>query len=363
MDLLASGPQTSGVPPSDHNIEWYRTPLPSALSSKLHTLSDAQGAVQTLGFLSILASCAASAVYFASTPYHSATVLSVLLYGLVSNFLINGMHELGHGTVFKTPALNAIFLRIVSFLGWLHPDMFFSSHLRHHRFTQNPPHDLENPMPIVLTLRGFLSFGFVNISGLVEALTQTVRAAVGLYPTGHLGWLPEWEEVCYPATLPQARAPAQRWAAFMLAGHAGIAALGLWQGCAVLPLLLSCGPFLNGWLFWLCNSTQHVGLQPGVADFRLNTRSFYLHPVLSFLYWRMNYHTEHHMWPRVPCYHLAELHQAIKHDLPPTPNGLVGVWTAIAGALKKQELDKGACTVELPAKRACSVELPDKKGD
>jgi fatty acid desaturase len=102
-------------------------------------------------------------------------------------------------------------------------------------------------------------------------------------------------------------------------------------------VLLSLGPFFNGWLFWLCNSTQHVGLQPGQPDFRLNTRSFELHPLIRFLYWDMCYHIEHHMWPSVPCYRLKELHEAIKHDLPPTPVGLLGVWKDVIAALKAQE--------------------------
>merc|ERR1719440_1070032 len=102
------------------------------------------------------------------------------------------MHELGHGTVFRTKRLNHVSLRIVSFLGWLHPDMFFSSHLRHHRYTQNFPHDQENPMPNVLTLAGFLSFGFINVKGCYDILEQTVRAAAGIYPTRHLWWSPAW---------------------------------------------------------------------------------------------------------------------------------------------------------------------------
>ena len=391
------GPQTSGVPPSEHVIDWYRTPLPKELNARLHERSDLRGAAQTLGFLSALLGSGGAALHFSATPHHAATALFVLLYGLIANFLINGMHELGHKTVFKTQLLNALFLRVFSFLGWLHPDMFFSSHLRHHRFTQNAPHDLENPMPIVLSLRGFLQFGFINLWGFGEALGQTARAALGVHPTGHLGWLPEWEETCYPAALPQARAPAQRWAAFMLAGHAAIAAASLARGCWLLPFLLSCGPFYNGWLFWLCNSTQHVGMQPGKADFRLNTRTFYLHPVLGFFYWHMNYHSalcvwrlgspgalgsagwhaltssphatppsqipyphqiararaaEHHMYANVPCYYLAELHQAIKHDLPHTPSGLVEVWQVIGEVMKKQALDKGAtCDIVLPAKK------------
>ena len=402
-------PQTSGVPLPDHSIDWYRTPIPAEVKERLHLKSDAKGLVQTLGFLGILLGSGALAMHFSYTPYVSLATAFVLLYGLVANFLINGMHELGHGSVFATPWLNGFFVRVVSFLGWLHPDMFFSSHLRHHRFTQNAPYDQENPMPIKITAGDFWGFGFVNVKGCYEILQQTLFAALGVYPTGHLGWLPGWEEVCYPSALPAARLPAMRWAQFMLGGHALIAAASISRGCYLLPFLLSFGPFYNGWLFFLCNATQHVGMHPQKNDFRLNTRTFYLNPVVRFLYWHMNWHTvrllfaarrpvalvslslslslshhthtrslslsptvviypptqyflrypatpppplpsqEHHMYANVPCYNLWELHEAIKHDLPPTPNGLVEVWSVIAQALERQAKDPSAC---------CEIALP-----
>jgi fatty acid desaturase len=40
--------------------------------------------------------------------------------------------------------------------------MFFSSHFRHHRYTQNYPQDQENPPPIRYRLKDFLLFAFVN---------------------------------------------------------------------------------------------------------------------------------------------------------------------------------------------------------
>ena len=327
------GAATSRVPHPDHTVDWYRTKLDPAVSARVHALSDAQGAFQTLGFLSCLLGSGAAAVYFAGAGHNAAlSVAFALLYCGISNFCINAMHELGHGAVFRTRALNGVFMRVVSFLGWLQPDLFFSSHLRHHRYTQNAPHDQENPMPIVITLSNVLQFGFVNVKGAISTLSETVRSAVGSYPTGHLGWRPEWEEICYPHHMPSARTPAMAWAWVLLVGHATFAAVCVSHGWGLLPpALLSFGPFCNGWLFFLCNSTQHVGLEPGVADFRRNTRSFELHPVLSFFYWRMNYHIEHHMYANVPCYRLKELHEAIKHDLPPTPDGLWGVWRDIAG--------------------------------
>jgi hypothetical protein len=42
-------------------------------------------------------------------------------------------------------------------------------------------------MPIRYTLTDFLLFGFVNVTGCYDILKQTVKAAIGVYPTGHLG--------------------------------------------------------------------------------------------------------------------------------------------------------------------------------
>ncbi|MNT78351.1 Fatty acid desaturase [compost metagenome] len=44
-----------------------------------------------------------------------------------------------------------------------------------------------------------------------------------------------------------------------------------------------------------------------------------MNPISRFIYWNMNYHIEHHMFPMVPYHALPKLHAAIKHDLP-TPN-------------------------------------------
>ncbi|EBW1490438.1 fatty acid desaturase, partial [Salmonella enterica subsp. enterica serovar Enteritidis] len=51
----------------------------------------------------------------------------------------------------------------------------------------------------------------------------------------------------------------------------------------------------------------------------------HMNPVSRFIYWNMNYHVEHHMFPMVPYHALPRLHALIKHDLPaPTPSILAG---------------------------------------
>jgi fatty acid desaturase len=129
-----------GVSPSrtlpDFTVEWYRTKIEDPkIFESLHRKSDVKGFIQAGGFLGTLLTTAFLALRSRSRGNNALTFLLVGLYGVQANFLINGMHELGHGTVFRTKLLNNVFLRIISFLGWLHPDMFFSSHLQHHRYT------------------------------------------------------------------------------------------------------------------------------------------------------------------------------------------------------------------------------------
>jgi len=59
---------------------------------------------------------------------------------------------------------------------------------------------------------------------------------------------------------------------------------------------------------------------------------------VRFLYWHMNFHTEHHMYAAVPCYKLSRLHAAIAHELPHT-KGLIGAWREIADILRRQAAD------------------------
>jgi fatty acid desaturase len=82
--------------------------------------------------------------------------------------------------------------------------------------------------------------------------------------------------------------------------------------------------------------TQHAGLREDKRDHRYTTRTVYLNPVLSFLYWHMEYHVEHHMFPQVPSHNLPKLHVMIKDQLPPARKGLLGAYKEIIPALIKQ---------------------------
>ena len=65
-------------------------------------------------------------------------------------------------------------------------------------------------------------------------------------------------------------------------GHGAIVALSITQGWWQLPLLITLAPFYGGGFQFLLNEAQHIGLADEVDDYRLNTRTLLLNPVLGF---------------------------------------------------------------------------------
>ena len=94
-------------------------------------------------------------------------------------------------------------------------------------------------------------------------------------------------------------------------------------------------------LQWLCNEAQHAGLCDNVADFRLCARTVRLNPLLQFMYWHMNFHTEHHLFASVPCYRLVALHRLVREQMPPSPRGLIATWRQIDATLQRQKIEPG----------------------
>jgi len=312
-------------------IRWYRPRLPKEALADLNRKSDVKGFLQAGGFLATLIATGSLFVYTCfKAPWLAFPAL--LLHGACCAFLINGFHELVHDSVFKTKRLNGFFLKIFSFLGWYNHIAFWASHSEHHRFTLHPPDDLEVVLPQQVTLKAILKFGIVDINGLLRVIPGTLRTA-----RGELSG--EWETYLFTKRKPEMQPMLRKWAILVLIGHSTIAiasiATGYWPVC----IAISVGRFFGAGIQFLCNATQHIGLVDEYPDFRVCCRSFTLNPVLSFLYWNMNFHTEHHMFAGVPCYNLSRLHRLISPEMPACTHGLVATWRQIHGILVRQHED------------------------
>ena len=90
-------------------------------------------------------------------------------------------------------------------------------------------------------------------------------------------------------------------------------------------------------LLHLCGLLQHAGLKSNSWDHRESARTFLCGPILGWLlYFNMQYHLEHHIFPQVPFYNLPKLHQVVKDQLPPpNPSFIAGLKEMIPAVIKQ----------------------------
>lgn len=337
------------VPRKPVPVTWYRSPIDRELMKRLLKRSDALAFAQTLPHLLLIAATGTGVVLLTAQPawlIHGgwswwllvAALPVLLLHGFLCSFAINAVHELGHGTVFKTSWLNRLFEHVFAFIGWIHHDQFTVSHTRHHRYTLHYPDDMEEVLPKRWDPSGAWDWSGIFNERLVRDYVFNFRRQWRI-ARGREGFDGAWNAVLFPADHPELRRPIRRWAACLLAGHLAVLVVAVATGLWALPLVVSMAGGYGQGIQWLLNNTQHIGMMKAVPDARLCCRTFTVNPLLRYFYWHMNYHVEHHMYAAVPCYRLGALHRAIAADLPPTPHGLRATWRQINSIQAKQAAD------------------------
>ena len=225
--------------------------------------------------------------------------------------------------------MNDVVYHIASFCMIRNPVVWRWSHARHHTDTIIVGRD---PEIVVMRPPALLRIA-ANFLGIVDAINGWSRML--LNASGRLGaeeatFVPDTEQ-------PRVVLAARVWVAVYAATVALAAAMQ-----SVLPLMMIGLPRLYGaWHHVMTGVLQHGGLADNVLDHRLNSRTVYMNPISRFIYWNMNYHVEHHMFPMVPFHRLPELHEAIKHDLP-VPNTSIAqawreAWPAVLHQLRQEE--------------------------
>ena len=330
-------------------VDWYRCPMKPGRLRELSTRSDLQGWLQAGGHLALFALTGALVYLFWADANWFGFILALFLHGTVGSFFTGtAPHELGHGTVFHTKWLNKAFLYIFSLLSWWDPFDYASSHTYHHRYTLHPDGDRENLLPLhpavgrtfllqlftvnVLTQRG-RTFGK---GGLISTIFLTVLGALGRVPADGRP-ANEWLSALHDDQ-PSQHQKSIWWSRALLLFHGTVLVIALVTGLWVLPLILTLFPFIANWLAYAVGMTQHCGLQENTSDFRKSVRSITLHPLIEFLYWRMNWHTEHHMYAGVPCYNLKTLHREVADDMP-VPRTLWEAWREMLETWRRQQAD------------------------
>jgi len=289
------------------SAEWYHSELSRKEMKELMKRSDEAAIRDTFVWLGLMLAFAGFAIWLWPSWWAVAPLVAYgVLYGSATD---SRWHECGHGTAFKTQWMNDVVYHIASFMIMRNPTRWRWSHTRHHTDTLivglDPEIAVMRPPALVRVL-----LGFVGVLDAWVAMKHMVMNAFGHIAAEEKTFIPEmeWCKVVLTARI---------WVAIYVATVALAFYLGSW-----LPLMLVGLPRLYGaWHHVLTGLMQHGGLADNVLDHRMNSRTVYINPISRLIYWNMNYHVEHHMFPMVPYYALPRLHALIKHDLPaPTPS-------------------------------------------
>lgn len=307
------------------NATWYRCALPRPEMKALMQRSDAAAIRDTLLWLGLVLAAGALAALSLGT---AGAVPAFLLYGaLYCGPADSRWHEAGHGTAFKTRWMNDALYQLASFMVFRRPTAWRWSHARHHTDTLVVGRDPEIAAPVP-TRWARLAGGIVGLPHVTGEIGKLLRNAAGRIDAEDRSFIPESE---WPKVVREARG----W----LAVYALLAVACIAAGSLV-PLLFVGGPSLYGaWLYLFFGLTQHAGLPENVTDHRLNCRTVQMNPVFLFLYWNMNYHVEHHMFPMVPYHALPRLHAALRADMPPPYRSTLAAYAEILPALWRQGRD------------------------
>ena len=322
-------------------IKWYRSPVELQKLKELSQRSDLKGFLHSIGHLGLWFSTGLlTYLHFLQESWLGFTI-SLFLHGTVGSFFSAPQHELNHGTVFKTKWLNKMFLVIFSLLGWMNFRVYEMSHTYHHRYTLFLEGDKEEVHPKIPSL---------NVFYLIQLLTLNITGgekSTGIIPTlkNHVSLAfnnldnpyNDWDGALY-AEVPEEGKKAVNWARLVLVFHLSIIFFSFLNGLPILAVLISGHRFIGNLLYYFVGSPMHCGLRTNVPDFRKCVRNIKLDPISEFLYWKMNWHLNHHMYAAVPFYNLKKLYDVIKDDLS-KPKNLLETWIEMREIYSQQKKD------------------------
>jgi MocE subfamily Rieske [2Fe-2S] domain protein len=325
-DYSLTGPESArAVERGLAGAVWYSPPVPQEKMPDLLVRRNGPALRDTLLWFGLLIGFGTAGFLLWGSYW---AILPLLAYGVIYGSTSDSRwHEPLHGTAFKTDWLNTALYEMASFMVQRESTPWRWSHMRHHSDTIVVGRDREIAVPRPPQLRVLLG-NFVGLKNMRFYFQNVLRHCLGRLDAEERCYIPaeEHAKVCFKARI-------------YLLIYASAIALAACSG-SLLPLVYVGLPNLYGaWLMVIYGYTQHAGLAEDVLDHRLNCRTVYMNRVNRYLYWNMNYHLEHHLFPLVPYYNLPALHAAVKEHLPTPYHGLVEAYREIIPTVLRQRKD------------------------
>jgi fatty acid desaturase len=276
-------------------------PIASADLRRLQRRSNARGLWRLAGhLLAIGTSCALYSVALQQDAPSVLIAVASVAYGFTLVTMFAAMHEAVHRTAFKRQWLNDTVAWFAGLLSFYNSTFYRPYHGWHHRFTQIAGKDpeLDDQKPT-----GWLRY-FVELSGVTWWLgkLQTYAKLV----LGRTDSYPFLSAQTAPGVVRSVRLQ------MLVYATASALSVALGQPYFALYWLLPVAvgqPMLRAILL-----AEHTGCTRD-DNALANTRTTYTSWPIRFLMWEMPYHAEHHRYPALPFFALAEAHESLRPHL------------------------------------------------
>ena len=315
---------------------WYKPNIDKKTLKELSKRSDIKGFTDVSIFIVALILSGYLCIISWGTLW---SIPALLLYGNIFYCkIISIQHETNHETYFKTRALNKFFYHITSLLGGFEAVRWKWSHFHHHTytiFTHEEVYDYENnspkPTEPIRFLLNFLPLGpIINIQKIRHFTHfEIIKHSFGIITPVVNITVPEKE---IKKIINSSRLYVGFWLIIILSS------IFFKTWLPIIMLILP--PFYGNTILMICGMTQHAGLADNVKDHRKSTRTVIMNPFFSFLYSNMEYHIEHHIFPKIPCHNLKAFHHVVKDQMPTPRKGIINAYKEIIPAIFKQAKDK-----------------------
>ena len=317
--------------------DWKRPPVDREILKKLSARSTANGFLRLAFFLVLLVGSAVLTVLVSRVNIWLA-IPPLFVYWFFYGFWAAPAHELQHKNIFG-PAFDGfseVLFYFVFFLLWTSPTYSRVSHKLHHRYTMIRGVDPETDWPEVITSRWLRRFALYTASRvLVVGAFFELYKAVRMNVTRALGIKDRMmRDHCSEADIGAIRIES----AAILVGHAAIAAAAIvfhvWPLLAFITIAWQVGQAMES----LWHATKHIARPYNVNDHRLNTRSIKVSWFIKLIFWGLDDHVEHHLYPVVPARNLPQLHSLLEKDLPAAHN-FFGCWAEMFETVGQKDRD------------------------
>ena len=306
--------------------EWFKAKIDRKKLKELSRRNDYEGWKHIIIYVATMVLLGTACVYSWGSLWFVPIYLAYCMFWGGADAI---WHECGHRTAFKTRVLNDFFYHIASYMNNFEPVRWRWSHSLHHSYTASvDPHDFEADESIFSkpSLFGFLirfipGYYFLILHKSLHL--EIIQHAIGYETKVMKECIPEDKKT---NCIRSSRIFVALWL---------VTILSCFLVGSVLPIFLFLIPKFFIFMNVVWGLTQHMGLKEGSKDHRESTRSVRLNPIFSFIYWKMEYHIEHHMFPMVPSYNLPKLHEEIKDQLP-KPQTLFEAYKEIIPAVIKK---------------------------